>query len=206
MHDATTGRTTGEDLEIATTTVQKLRRLDAGAWKGSAWSGAAIPTLDDVLAAIPHGTWFFIELKSGVEIIAPLKRTLQTSGISPERIRLLSFSAPLIVELTQRLPEWHACWLCDYRHSLLSNSWRPSKADVIDTLTRTGACGVATADRAVLDRELADTLKELGKEIHVWTVDRPSNARRLCNLGVDSIMTNRPAWLRQKLATREIMS
>jgi glycerophosphoryl diester phosphodiesterase len=206
MHDATTGRTTGEDLEIATATVQKLRRLDAGVWKGSSWSGAVIPTLEDVLAAIPHGTWFFIELKSGVEIIAPLKRILQASGISPERIRLLSFSAPLIAELTQRLPEWHACWLCDYRHSLLSNNWRPSKADVIDTLTRTGAYGVATADRTVLDRELADTLTELGKEIHVWTVDRPSNARRLCNLGVDSIMTNRPGWLRQKLATRDIMS
>jgi len=143
MHDATSGRTTGEELEIETSTAQELRCLDAGAWKGSAWSGTVIPTLDEVLAAIPHGTWFFIELKSGVEIIAPLKRALQASGISPGRIRLLSFSAPLIAELSKNLPEWHACWLCDYRHSLLNNSWRPSKADVIDTLARTGACGLA---------------------------------------------------------------
>ena len=206
MHDATTGRTTGKDLEIATATMKELRCLDAGAWKGSAWSGAVIPTLDEVLAAIPYGTWFFIELKSGVEIIAPLKRTLQTSRISPERIRLLSFSVPLIAALTQHLPDWHSCLLCDYRHSLLSNSWRPSRADVLDTLTHSGACGLASADRAFLDRNLVDTLKALGKEIHVWTVDRPSNARRLCNLGVDSIMTNRPGWLRQKLATHKNVS
>lgn len=64
----------------------------------------------------------------------------------------------------------------------------------------------ATADRAVLGRELAGTLIEFDKEIHVRTVDRSSNARRLCNLGVGSIMTNRPGWLRQKLATRENMS
>ena len=66
-------------------------------------------------------------------------------------------------------------------------------------LTRTGACGLASADRTFLDQNLVDTLKNLGREIHVWTVDRPSNAVRLCNLGVDSIMTNRPGWLRQKL-------
>jgi glycerophosphoryl diester phosphodiesterase len=206
MHDATTGRTAGKDLEIATSTVKELRCLDAGAWKGSAWSGAVIPTLDEVLAAIPHGTWFFIELKCGAEVIAPLKRALQRSGISPERIRLLSFSAPLVAELTQHLPDWHACLLCDYRHSLLSNSWRPSRADVLDTLTRSGACGLASADRVFLDRNLVDMLKALGKEIHVWTVDRPSNARRLSNLGVDSIMTNRPGWLRQKLAANEKVS
>ena len=41
--------------------------------------------------------------------------------------------------------------------------------------------------------------KGLGKEIHVWTVDRPAAAERLRSLGVDSIMTNRPGWLRQRL-------
>ncbi|HIJ82199.1 MAG TPA: glycerophosphodiester phosphodiesterase [Desulfuromonadales bacterium] len=206
MHDASTGRTTCEDLEIAASTAKELRRLDAGAWKGSAWSGAGIPTLDEVLAAVPPGTWFFIELKSGVEIIAPLKRALQRSGVAPERIRLLSFNAPLIAELTRYLPDWDACLLCDCRHSLMSNRRRPSRADVLEMLTHTGACGVASADRAFLDRDLVDALKDLGKEIHAWTVDRPSNAQRLCNLGVDSITTNRPGWLRQKLAAEENLS
>lgn len=199
MHDATTARTTGKDLEIAAVTLEELRRLDAGAWKGSVWSGAIIPTLDEVLAAVPPGTWFFIELKSGVEIIAPLKRALQKSAIIPDQVRLLSFSAPLVAALSQQLPDWHACLLCDYRYSLRNYSWRPSRAEVLEMLTRTGACGLASADRTFLDQNLVDTLKNLGREIHVWTVDRPSNAVRLCNLGVDSIMTNRPGWLRQKL-------
>jgi glycerophosphoryl diester phosphodiesterase len=200
MHDATTGRTTGEELAIAGSTAAELCRLDAGAWKGSAWTGAVIPTLDEVLAAIPHGTWFFIELKSGVEIIAPLKRALGASGISPERIRLLSFNAPLIAEITQQLPDWHACWLCDYSKSLLNTTWRPSRADILNMLLQTGACGIASADRTFLDQGLVDMLRDIDKEIHVWTVDRPANAERLCTLGVDSIMTNRPGWLRQKLA------
>lgn len=200
MHDETTGRTSGVDLKIAETPLKELRRLDAGLWKGADWSGAMIPTLAEVLAAIPHGTWFLIEIKSGPEIIAPLEGVLQASGLSPERVRLLSFSAPLIAELKQRLPDWHACWLCDYRHTLLNNVWRPSRADVLDTLQRSGADGLASANRAFLDRDLVETLKGLGKELHVWTVDRPSAAHYLHELGVDSIMTNRPGWLRRRLA------
>lgn len=199
MHDETAGRTTGVDLKIAGAPLEELRRLNAGLWKGAAWSGAVIPTLDEVLAVIPGGTWFFIEIKCGPEIIPFLEGVLRRSGISPERIRLLAFSAPLIAELKQRLPGWRACWLCDYRHTRSGNVWRPSRADVLDTLVSTGADGLASADRAFLDRDLAEALKERGRELHVWTVDRPTAAERLYALGVDSIMTNRPGWLRQRL-------
>jgi glycerophosphoryl diester phosphodiesterase len=199
MHDDSTGRTTGIDLKIADTPLKELRRLHAGLWKGPDWSGAVIPTLDEVLAAIPVGTWFFIEIKSGPEIIPELKRVLRKAGKSPERVRLLTFSAALVAELKLRLPDWHSCWLCDYRHSLQGTVWRPSREDVIDTLIRTGADGLASADRAFLDRDLVDAVKGLGKELHVWTVDRSTAAERLSALGVDSIMTNRPGWLRRRL-------
>lgn len=199
MHDETSRRTTGVDLKIADTTLKELHRLDAGLWKGAAWAGAMIPTLDEVLAAVPAGSWFFIEIKSGSEIIAPLERVLKGSKLSPERIRLLSFSEELITELKQRLPDWHSCWLCDYRHTLAGNLWRPSRAEVLDTLVNSGADGLASANRAFLDQSLIDTLRGIGKEIHVWTVDRLSSAQQLCELGVDSIMTNRPGWLGHRL-------
>ena len=199
MHDATAGRTTGSDASIADTTLKELRRLDAGHLKGGVWSGAMIPTLDEVLAALPGDSRLFIEIKSGAEIVPHLEGVLQASGISPERIRLLSFSADLIAELRQKLPDWRACWLCDYRHSTLNNLWRPSQAEVLDTLRRSDANGLASADRSFLDRDLVETLRRDGMEIHVWTVDRPAAAERLCKLGVDSIMTNRPGWLRRRL-------
>lgn len=200
MHDATTGRTSDEDRVIAASTLQELRCLDAGFHKGAAWRGIVIPTLDEVLAALPQGSRFFIELKSGPEIIEALSRVLRKSGVSPEQIRLLAFSAPLIAELKQRLPGWSACWLCDYRHSMINNTWRPSKEEVLDTLFRSGADGLASAARTILDEDFVTVLREQGKQIHVWTVDRPAEGRRLCRLGVDSIMTNRPGWLRRQLA------
>lgn len=203
MHDATTGRTTNRNLDIANSTLPELRRLDAGAWKAAIWSGALIPTLDEVLDAMPDGSWFFIEIKSEPEIIEPLKAALMAAKASPERIRLLAFSAPLIAELKRCLPEWHACWLCDYRHAITVNSWRPTPESVLETLHRLEADGLASANKGILNQDFVDDLRECNKEIHIWTVDRPSDARHLCELGVNSIMTNRPGWLRQKLAERQ---
>lgn len=199
MHDETTSRTTGVNLSIGSSTLKELRRLNAGHWKGAAWSGAIIPTLEEVLTAVPFGSWFFIELKSDSEIIVPLQKVLIKSGLSPERVRLLSFSIELIANIKQQLPDWHACWLCDYRHISRGNLWRPSRADVLETLHRSRADGLASSNRAFLDKNIVDALKDLGKEIHVWTVDRFSDAERLRELGVDSIMTNRPGWLRHRL-------
>ncbi len=200
MHDKTTARTSGVDLDIADSTLDRLRGLDVGSWKGAGWNGARIPTLPEVLAAVPEGTWFFIEIKSGTEIIVPLEKALRASGISPERIRLLSFNAALIAELKKRMPGWRACWLCDFRHSLRQNVWSPSHEELLETLRDSAADGLAGANRKFLDLKLTKQVKELDLEIHVWTVDRLADARRFGDLGVDSIMTNRPGWLRRKLS------
>ena len=34
------------------------------------------------------------------------------------------------------------------------------------------------------------------KHVHVWTVDEPARARRLAELGVHGIITNKPALIR----------
>jgi glycerophosphoryl diester phosphodiesterase len=39
--------------------------------------------------------------------------------------------------------------------------------------------------------------------VHIWTVDSLPRARCLAALGVDSIMTNRPGWLKTHLAGHE---
>ena len=198
IHDDTTLRTTGTALTVSDTSLSELRLLDAGSWKGLPWSGALIPTLDEVLMALPERSWFFMEIKCGEEIIAPLTRLLRVLAPPRERIRLLSFSAELIARLKQQLPEWRACWLCDYR------SFRPDSIHqtVLETLDRSGADGLASANTPLLDPELIRSIRKREKELHIWTVDRSADARRLSSSGVDSIMTNRPGWLREAL-TRE---
>ena len=197
LHDESTARTGGTDLRVADCTLSQLRELDLGLWKGERFRGERLSTLGELLSALPAGKSLFIELKSGPEILAPLATTLAASGVLPERLRLLAFDAGLILALKERLPNYRACWLADYR---FRGVWRPSSAQVLATLKESRADGLASRDRAILDAGFVQALRGESLELHVWTVDDARSARRLCALGVDSIMTNRPGWLRSAVS------
>jgi len=199
LHDGSTGRTAGKDLAVASSSLAELRRLDVGRWFGAAWEGEPIPTLAEVLDTLPPGKKLFIEMKSGPEIAAPLAHELLHSGVAPEQLRLLSFNAPLLTEVKSLLPGYRTCWLTDYRLERQRGGWRPSREEVLATLSQSGVNGLASRGRKILDEQFVADLRREGYEIHVWTVDAVATARRFRDLGVDSIMTNRPGWLRQQL-------
>ena len=61
----------------------------------------------------------------------------------------------------------------------------------------TGARGVT-----LVDRRFVAAAHARGLAVHVWTIDEPAEMDRLLDLGVDGIMTDRPAVLRQVLERR----
>ena len=203
LHDAGTGRTAGIDIAVAEATFAELRRLDVGSWKGARWQGEQIPSLDEVLARLPAGKMFMIELKSGPEIIIPLRGLLTDSGVPFEQLRLLAFDAPLLAGMKQALPEIRTCLNVDYRWSLRTCSWSPSRADIQATLELNDIDGLSSRAHALLDAQFVGELQQSAKEVHVWTVDSVRAAGHYRDMGVDSIMTNRPGWLRGRLMSEE---
>ena len=199
LHDATTGRTAGTDLAVAATSLARLRELDAGAWKGDAWRGERIPTLREVIATIPPGGKLFIELKGGPEMLPPLAAVLAGSDLDPARVAVFAFSADLIAASRLMFPRVRRLWITDYTRNWRRGGWSPSIGQILRTLYRTGACGLASRAHRSLDAAFVRALRTAGMELHVWTVDDPRAAARFMALGVDSIITNRPGWLRSKL-------
>jgi len=93
LHDADTKRVAGKKLLAKEAPFEELRLLDVGSWKGPQWKGERMPTLEEVLAAVPEGKKIFIELKSSREVVGPMVKILAASKLSPEQVVVISFNA-----------------------------------------------------------------------------------------------------------------
>lgn len=204
IHDATTGRTAESNRRIATHTLAELRRLDLGAWKGPQWQGEKIPTLTEVLAMLPPGKIFFIEFKCGTEIIAPLRKLFTTAAIAADQLRFLAFDAPLLTALKAEFPAIKSCLNVEYHRAGLVGHWQPQPEEILRILTDCGASGLSSEAHPLLEAAFVERLHAAGKELHIWTVDFLADARHYQQLGVDSLMSNRPGFLRQGLFSKSI--
>ena len=50
-----------------------------------------------------------------------------------------------------------------------------------------------------VDTKLLSAIHEAGAQLHTWTVNEPEDMRRLLDLGVDGIVTDRPDLLNEVL-------
>jgi len=195
IHDATTARTAGVDVTVADATLNELKLLDVGSWFGPQWAGEKIPTLDEVLAIVPPGKSIFIEVKYGAEIMPQLKKALMRPQVSLENIRLLTFDAGLAGELAVMLPGARVCLNVAYTRADTAAAWTPSRNSILDMIADNGAIGLSSEAHPTVDAAFVTTLRCMGKELFIWTVDSMSAANRYRRLGVDALMTNRPGYL-----------
>lgn len=201
-HDRTTGRTADDDLVVAESTLAELRALDVGSWKGSQWAGERPPTLDEVFACVPDGKKIFVEIKCGPEIMDALVEAVERSSLADEQIVVISFNAEVIAAVRDRLPDLKANWLVSYRRDDDTGEWSPTLDHVFSTLERIDATGLSThANREVIDAAVVADLRSRGYEFHTWTINDVEPARHFAELDVDTVTTDRPAHIREALAT-----
>lgn len=202
LHDKTTQRTAPNQpsYSVAEATLEQLRKLDVGAWKGEKYAGEKIPTLSDVLKTVPDGKKIFVEIKSGVEILPTLKKQLAASDLHADQIILICFSTDVVAEARKTMGQYQTNWLTSYRRDEDSGKLTPTTASIVETLRNTSASGFGTQENMdAIDADMVKAVHAIGCGIHAWTVDKPAVAQTLQQLGFDSITTNRPAEIRAAL-------
>jgi len=204
IHDAMTGRTADGNQCVASHSLAELRCLDFGGWKGQQWQGERILTLGEVLTMLPAGKKFFIEIKCGPEIIPPLRALFSSTVNNMADLHFLSFDAPLLAALKTEFPDIKSCLNVEYHRAGLIGPWQPQHDEILQLLAGCGADGLSSQAHPLIDSVLVGRLRAAGKELHIWTVDLLADARHYQNLGVDSLMSNRPEFLLQKLFAKSI--
>lgn len=199
FHDRDTKRVAGREGKISDMTWAEVQSLDVGKWKHARYEGEKVPSLEQVLELIPEGKFLLIEIKTGPEIVPSVRRILLDMNIRPESVRIIAFDQEVIRSAKIQIPEVKAFWLTSFKKDD-KGMLRPTPKEILATLKDVRADGLdARANPDVMTPAFVKQLHDLGYEAHCWTVNDPELALQMQAAGMDSITTDRPAFLRQAL-------
>ena len=182
IHDDNVNRTTNGQGKVHDLTLADLRRLDAGSWFGSEFSGEPIPTLEEILEfSKKNDVVFYLELKLigawGGE--HALIGALRESGEIARTI-VISFDAEVIAALRKIEP------------TLMTGLLFEGQIDQpLQRAVEAGARQLAVRGDLVTPALIAEARKR-DLQIVCWTVNQPAHMRMLIEAGVDGIMSDYP--------------
>lgn len=152
-----------------------------------------IPLLEDLLDSFP-GARLNIDCKADSAVAGLAAAIRRTSSL--DRVCLGAFSDRRL----RRLRTLLGTGVC--------TSYGPAQVAALRLSRRVvgGGQAVQVPTRAgrvvVVTEQFVRTAHRRGLQVHVWTIDDPDEMRRLLDLGVDGIMTDRPGVLKDVLTDR----
>jgi glycerophosphoryl diester phosphodiesterase len=202
-HDDTLNRTTSGKGPIGNRLASDFASIDAGYWfskDGQSFpyrgQGLRVPTLAETLETFPD-TSFILELKpEGLHMADAVYRFLERHE-ARDRVCVASFHEPTIAAFRARArgrirtsagqTRLAAFWaLAKLPLAKLPHGVRPRVPFQMMQVP------VSHRGMVIVAPPLIAAAHAQGVEVHVWTINEPSEMRRLYDLGVDAIITDAP--------------
>jgi glycerophosphoryl diester phosphodiesterase len=152
-----------------------------------------IPRLAELLAAWPEAR-LNIDCKKG-NAVEPLAAELLKAGVL-DRVCVGAFNDLRLGRLRKRLGDG-VCTSAGTVELGLQRIIGRTRSAVLAAQAPVRSFGVT-----VINARFVERAHDRGIDVHVWTIDDPAEMHRLLDLGVDGIMTDRPAVLRDVLVQR----
>lgn len=201
MHDETLDRTTNGTGPINNYSWEELQELDAGyAWSDDddntfpyRGQGITVPALEKVFTRFPQ-IRMNIEIKqSSPPIVVPVCEMIRKYEME-EKVLVASFDSEVIQAFRHACPEVASTAGENEVRMLFGLSWvylgglyTPSAGAVQVPEYR--------GDIHVLTPRLVNAAHNRGMDVHVWTVNQVLDMKRMIEMGVDGIITDRPDLL-----------
>ena len=181
FHDATLERTTDGAGPLSALTLAELRRLDAGRWFGAAFAGERVPTLAEVLAAVPLPV--NVELKperddDGLE--ARALAVVERAGAA-QRVVFSSFAGHALERLRARAPS-----------ATLAILWEQEPVPHAIRLAERVSARALHLRKEVATPPAVAAARAAGLAVRVWTVNAQADFDCLVAVGVDGVFTDFP--------------
>jgi glycerophosphoryl diester phosphodiesterase len=184
MHDEKVNRTTNGKGALAEMSLEAIKRLDAGAWKDAKFAGEGVPTLRDMLTMINGRAISVIEIKAPKVAEAVVEDVISTEGV--ESAVIFSFNADAVREVNVLDPKIATAFLISGKGPADGTA----VAGWVKQVRSLGAQAIAPS----LDMVTPDFVQAFhgaGLKVWVWTVNEPEDMKRLREMGVDAIISDR---------------
>jgi glycerophosphoryl diester phosphodiesterase len=192
LHDGDVMRMGGDPRKVKDLTASQLQAIDIGRKYDAAFAGEVPPTLEEVIALVRGRTKLNIELKYNVPDpgLAPaVTELLRREGFLEQAvITSLDYAALRQVrQIEPSLPTGHIV------------------TAAVGNVVRTEA-DFLSLNSARATSSLVRKAHSAGKDVHVWTVNKPEVMLRMIERGVDNIITDDPALLARAVEERKALS
>lgn len=214
VHDARIDRTSSGRGWVSAMTLAELREHDFRAWHEGGEprenpaprdSVLTLETLLDLAGSAGRPVGLSIETKHPerasrrleAAVVTALRRhglvpRTSSDPVAPGSVRVMSFSARALGRMRDLAPTLPTVYLTDWPSERVLAGPLPCGARIL---------GPSLWWAKSVTSEV-DQLHGAGYGVHVWTVDEADDVKRLRALGVDAIITNRPASTLRTLGRR----
>ena len=195
IHDDTLERTTTGTGPVRHLSLRELKRLDAGSWRGHAFRGQRLQSLQEVLERFRERVGFAVELKAGSSRYPGIEdRVVSLLEIYDvvERAIVLSFDFVALAAVRARNAGVR-------RVALIEGVRVPEN---ITAVVPEGTTAVGLSARLVTERRV-HAARRAGLDLYVFTVNDPARMGRLIDWEVTGIITDTPDVLRRHLRVSE---
>lgn len=202
LHDNNAKRTAGKGLTVSKTSSAKLRKLDAGILKSKEFAGQKIPFLEEVIQTIPDSRKLFVEIKCGEEIFPALQKIITKSG-KMSQIVIIGFELATISKAKTLMPEIPVYWLYNTVRNKLTRKSLPHNPELINRVIKNNLDGLNMHYEGIT-KDFAEKVLSSGLKLYAWTVNDVEEAKRLLNLRIHGIITDRPGWILNNLGQSKV--
>mgnify|MGYP000092763720 FL=1 len=188
MHDSNLKRTTGVNKDIWDVDYADIQDLDAGSWFDPAYANARIPTLEETLQFVDKRAKLNIEIKPtkhGSDTLEQDVAELITRYQYTDACYVTSFSYGSLKKVKEANPEIRTGYLMSVAYGQF---YSLKYADAF------------SLNKVFVTSQVVNAAHQQGKQIFAWTVNSMSEVRSLCNLHVDSIITDDPVMVQNVIS------
>jgi len=184
IHDPTVDRTTDGKGRVADLTLADIKKLDAGGWFGPEFAGERIPTLDEALELSSGKVKLIIEIKeNGLE--DQVTALVADRGMLGE-VLIASFHYQIGVRLFELAPEIPFVVLLGLDHELVGSE----AVSVVDEAAAVNG-SIFGLNYAAVSPDVVAACHSANLSLMAWTVDKEEDMRRMIEMGVRTIASNR---------------